>query len=73
MQVFTLMGGYDYEGETLVGVFGSEQSVRKHVQSKTWYYDSMSFVVSETGQPVDLTTVGQSVSFTRYNGEIVKA
>jgi hypothetical protein len=29
MQVFTLMGGYDYEVETLVGVFGSEQSVRR--------------------------------------------
>jgi hypothetical protein len=29
MQVFTLMGGYDYEVETLVGVFGSEQSVHR--------------------------------------------
>ena len=72
MQVFTLLGGYDYEGDTLVGVFGSEQSVLNHVQSKTWFYDSMSFVVSEIGQPVDLDN-GHPVSFTRYNGEIVEA
>jgi hypothetical protein len=71
MQVFTLLGGYDYEGETLVGVFGSEQSVRKHVESKTWFYDSMCFVVSEIGEPVEGSDDGQPVSFTRYNGEIV--
>jgi len=70
MQVFTLLGGYDYEGETLVGVFGSEQSVRKHVESKTWHYDSMCFVVSEIGEPVEGGD-GQPVSFTRYNGEMV--
>jgi hypothetical protein len=33
----------------------------------------MSFVVSEIGEPVELLTAGQSVSFTRYNGEIVEA
>jgi hypothetical protein len=70
MQVFTLLGGYDYEGDTLVGVFGSEQSVRRHVESRTWHYDSMCFVVSEIGEPVD-PDAGQPVSFTRYNGERV--
>lgn len=71
MRVFTLLGGYDYEGDTLVGVFGSEQSVRKHVQSKAWFYDSMRFVVSKIGEPVE-DGDGQPVSFTRYNGETVR-
>ena len=70
MQVFTLLGSYDYEGDTLVGVFGSEQSVRNHVESRTWHYDSMGFVVSEIGEPVD-SEIGYPVSFTRYNGERV--
>ena len=72
MQVFTLMGSWDYEGDTLVGVFGSEQSVRNHVQSKTWSYNSMYFMVSEIGEPVDVWTNYNPVSFTRQNGERVE-
>jgi hypothetical protein len=53
MQVFTLLGVYDYEGFSLLGVFDSEQSLRKYVKSKTWNYDSMGFVVSEIGEPCD--------------------
>ena len=74
MQVFTLLGGYDYEGDTLVGVFGSEQSMRKHIESKTWHYHSMCFVVSEIGEPVDAWTNDNytPVSFTRKYGETVR-
>lgn len=72
MQVFTLMGSWDYEGDQLVGVFGSEQSVRNHVQSKTWGYDSMFFTVSEIGEPVDIWTNNNPVSFTRQNNETVE-
>jgi len=72
MQVFTLLGSFDYEGDTLLGVFGSEQSLRKYVESKTWGYDSMYFQVSEIGEPVDVWTNHNPVSFTRQNGETVE-
>lgn len=72
MQVFTLIGSWDYEGDQLVGVFGSVESVINHVQSKTWTYDAMYFMVSEIGEPVDIWTSYTPVSFIRYNGETVE-
>lgn len=72
MQVFTLIGSWDYEGDQLVGVFGSVESVQRCVQSKTWTYDAMYFMVSEIGEPVDNRTSYYPVSFTRYNGETVE-
>ncbi len=72
MQVFTLLGSWDYEGDQLVGVFGSVESVHKHVQSKTWTYDAMYFMVSEIGVTVDVWTNYNPVLFTRQNGETVE-
>ena len=62
MKVYSLMGGYDYEGHNLLGVFGSEEDVFKFVESekpKHRYrpellgYDSLGYVESELGQPLD--------------------
>ena len=62
MKVFTLMGGYDYEGENLLGVFGSREDLFKFIEqekprherrSDTLGYDSLGFVESELGQPID--------------------
>lgn len=62
MKVYTLMGGYDYEGETLLGVFASKEDLLQFVESRkrgcdrrpeTLGYDSLGFVESELGQPVD--------------------
>ena len=51
MKVFTLLGGYDYEGSNLLGVFESAEQLLQYVQSKTWYYDSMGYVESKLGVP----------------------
>ena len=62
MKVYTLMGGFDYEGETLLGVFGSKEQVLQYVeQNKGQYrtrpellgYDSLGYVESELGQQID--------------------
>lgn len=62
MKVFTLVGGYDYEGEQLLGVFGSREDLLQFVESRkrgcdrrpeTLGYDSLGYVESELGQPID--------------------
>lgn len=62
MKVYTLLGGFDYEGESLIGVFGSKEDVLKYVEQEkskhrrrpeTLGYDSLGYVESELGQPVD--------------------
>ena len=62
MKVYSLVGGYDYEGENLLGVFASKQDLLNFVESKrseclrrpeTLGYDSLGFVESELGQPID--------------------
>jgi hypothetical protein len=34
MKVYTLMGGYDYEGEHLLAVFGSKEDLMKFVEQE---------------------------------------
>ena len=62
MKVYSLMGGYDYEGESLLGVFASKEDLLQFVESErskhdrrpeTLGYDSLGYVESELGQPVD--------------------
>lgn len=62
MKVYTLMGGFDYEGENLLGVFGSKEDVLKFIEQErpkhgrrpdTLGYDTLGFVESELGQPID--------------------
>ena len=62
MKVFTLMGGFDYEGENLLGVFGSKEDLLQWVEVRkqgcdrrpeTLGYDTLGFVESELGQPID--------------------
>lgn len=62
MKVYTLMGGFDYEGESLIGVFASRDDVIKYVEQEkpkhgrrpdTLGYDSLGFVESELGQSVE--------------------
>ena len=62
MKVYTLMGGFDYEGETLLGVFASKEDLMKFIeQEKSKYrirpetldYDTLGYVESELGQPID--------------------
>ena len=65
MKVYSLVGGFDYEGETLLGVFGSKEDLLQFVESRkrgydrrdrrpeTLGYDTLGFVESELGQPID--------------------
>ena len=62
MKVYTLMGGWDYEGDNLLGVFASrnellqfvEQEKAKHNRRpETLGYDTLGYVESELGQPID--------------------
>ncbi len=62
MKVYSLVGGYDYEGESLLGVFGSKEDLLKFVEQgrsecrrrpETLGYDYLGFVESELGQPID--------------------
>lgn len=62
MKVYSLVGSYDYEGETLVGVFASKADLLQYVEQEkpnstrrpdTLGYDSLGFVESELGEPID--------------------
>ena len=62
MKVYSLVGGFDYEGENLLGVFGSKEDLLQYVEQEkskqnrrpeTLGYDTLGFVESELGQPID--------------------
>lgn len=62
MKVYSLVGGYDYEGENLLGVFASKEDLlqfveqekpKAHCRPETLGYDSLGYVESELGQPID--------------------
>ena len=65
MKVYSLVGGFDYEGESLLGVFGSKEDLfefieqEKSKQSKHQRrpeklgYDNLGYVESELGQSID--------------------
>ena len=60
MKVYSLLGFVDYEGQDLLGVFGSLEDLMKFLEVKrgSLGYDnvgySLGYVVSELGQPVDV-------------------
>lgn len=62
MKVYSLVGSYNYEGETLLGVFATKEDLLQFVESsargllrrpETLGYDSLGYVESELGQPID--------------------
>lgn len=62
MKVYSLVGGFDYEGENLLGVFATKEDLLKFIDTRkqgcdrrpeTLGYDSLGFVESELGQPID--------------------
>ena len=68
MKVYSLVGGYDYEGEMLLGVFASKEDLLQFVESRkrgcnhrpeTLGYDSLGYVESELGQPIDFHGEGE--------------
>lgn len=58
MQVYSLLGSIDYEGQDLLSVFDSLESLMQYVQSdrgqeRLRYFDDVGYVVSEFGQEID--------------------
>jgi hypothetical protein len=74
MKVYSLLGFVDYEGQDLVGVFGSLEDVMQCVASGGgWYYDDMGYVVSELGQKIeDVLECVEYVKFSRYYSKSVQ-
>lgn len=63
MKVYSLLGFIDYEGQDLLGVFGSLEDLQKFVESEreSYHYrketlgrDGIGYVVSELGFKVDV-------------------
>lgn len=64
MKVYSLLGFVDYEGQDLLGVFGSledlqkfveaERQDRSHYKSESLGFDALGYVVSELGSRVDV-------------------
>ena len=64
MKVYSLLGFVDYEGQDLLGVFGSledllkfvevERQGRSHYRSEKLGFDDLGYVVSELGQKIDV-------------------
>lgn len=65
MKVYSLLGFVDYEGQYLLGVFGSLEDLMKFVeverQDRSHYhrseklgFDDLGYVVSELGQKIDV-------------------
>jgi hypothetical protein len=66
MQVYSLLGFVDYEGQDLLGVFGSLESLMEFVESErvlrghdrlrseSLGFDQLGYVVSELGSKVDV-------------------
>ena len=55
MLVYSLLGFVDYEGQDLLGVFGSLEDLLEFVGGLGDHgFDSVGYVVSELGQSVDV-------------------
>ena len=65
MKVYSLLGFIDYEGQDLLGVFGSvedllkfvesERQDRSHYRPETLGFDRLGYVESELGSKIDVS------------------
>jgi hypothetical protein len=53
MQVYSVLRHVDYEGQDLLGVFGSREEALVFAQARVDQWGSMGIVASELGQSVD--------------------
>ena len=78
MKVYSLLGFMDYEGQDLLGVFGSvedllkfvesERQDRSHFRAETLGFDWLGYVESELGKQIeDVLEVVEYVEFERYS------
>ena len=68
MKVYSLIGFVEYEGESLIGVFGSVEDVLKCGESKEgkWYYHDIGYVEHELGES-ELDILGR-IEYLEFNG-----
>jgi hypothetical protein len=71
MKVYSLVEGFDYEGHSVRGVFGSIEDLLQAVREKQWGGDWMGYIVSDLGKVIDLDYI-ECVSFVRLDGEFVE-
>ena len=75
MKVYVLLGFMEYEGSTLLGVFGSVGDVLRYVElgKGSWFYDHIGYVESELGitvlgdkfESLDVDSIIEYVEFHR--------
>lgn len=71
MQVYSLLGSRDYEGDVLLGVFATLGQLMDFVRAGTgreeydgaWCYDRMGYVKSELGSSIDVGVEFVDVEF----------
>lgn len=71
MQVYSLLGARDYEGDVLLGVFATLEQLMEFVNAGTgreeydgaWCYDHMGYVQSELGSSIDVDVEFVDVEF----------
>jgi hypothetical protein len=70
MLVYSLLGSTDYQGDTLLGVFGSLAGLTQFVQTQraqggyrpdTLGYDSLGYIASPLGAAIDIHASPQSL------------
>lgn len=70
MLVYSLLGSTDYQGDTLLGVFGSLADLRQFAQDQraqhsycpdTLGYDSLGYVASPLGAAIDIHAAPQAL------------
>ena len=68
MLIYSLLGSTDYQGDTLLGVFGSLADLRQFVQDQraqgiyrpdTLGYDGLGYIASPLGAAIDIHTFPQ--------------
>jgi len=63
--VYTLIGQFDYEPSTVLGVFASYDDMIAWVESKTWGYDYMTYAASFIGEQFNSTDREIEIDFPR--------
>lgn len=57
MKVYSVLLSMQYEGEDLLGVFGSREEAVSFARQQEWRYGDYGVVESELGQPIDFNAM----------------
>ena len=54
MKVYSVLGSIPYEGDVLLGIFGSREDAMEFISKQPEHYHQYGVLESELGQPVDV-------------------